>query len=204
MRIVPSLLLTLALAGGATPSSAAEPAPATTVHDIVIRNVYSESQLLAHMEDIGRMDGMTSVDRLDLDRSTNEARVRLTMLPAAEKYWRAWIETHLRKVAVNVPTHGNDRVRSEYPDWFPRDPVARRLSLPEVGSESQAGGLCRLLERCRGVRSVTLASWESGARVATFEVSLDAGAVSGWDDLLAALNAARGLPPAPAIPSSTP
>jgi hypothetical protein len=88
------------------------------VYELVLVNVFTESQLLAQMEDIARMQGVYSVRRRSFDRDTNEAKIEIVSSPREENFWRAWVETKVRKAKVNIQINPNDAVRNKYPDWF--------------------------------------------------------------------------------------
>ena len=88
------------------------------IYEMVLVNVFTESQLLAQMEDIARMQGVYSVRRRAFDRDTNEAKIEIISSPREENFWRAWVETRVRKAKVNIQINPNDAVRNKYPDWF--------------------------------------------------------------------------------------
>jgi hypothetical protein len=88
------------------------------VYELVFVNVFTESDLLAKMEDMARMEGVYSVRRIAFDRKTNEAKIEIISSPREESFWRAFAETHVRKSKVNVQVTPNGAARNKYPDWF--------------------------------------------------------------------------------------
>lgn len=87
------------------------------VYRAVIVNVFSESALLAHMEYIGKMQGVYYVKRVSFDRQANEALIEIIAAPASQAFWRAYLEK-MPKTKVNVQVTPNDKLRNKYPDWF--------------------------------------------------------------------------------------
>jgi hypothetical protein len=93
------------------------------VYEAVIVNVFSESALLAMMEDVAEMSGIYHVKRKSFDRVNNEALIEIIGEPRSQSYWRAHFEQNVRKTKVNVQVTPNDKLHSKYPDWF--QPPAR-------------------------------------------------------------------------------
>ena len=93
-------------------------APKMMVSGLVVGTVCAESDLLAKMEDMAKMEGICGVRRIAFDRKTNEAKIEIISSPREESFWRAFAETHVRKSKVNVQITPNGAARNKYPDWF--------------------------------------------------------------------------------------
>jgi hypothetical protein len=188
----PALLTTLTaiiiLAASASATPPDQPVQqAALVRKAIIEKVHSESQLLAIMEGLGEMDGIIDVQRLDFSRDTHEAQIEITMEPAADKYWRAYLERLLQ------PPSGSRQL----PDWYTRDtkaqekPLARRATFSKVESETQLHGIKRVIEMMKDVLSVSVSSWNSEAQTAVLDVTLVPDNETSWDEFVVALDAAR-------------
>jgi hypothetical protein len=91
-----------------------EPASEKIMKDrVVILNVMSETQLLAILETIGRVEGVREVRRIDFDRRTNEALLEIEGERRRQTHWRATLE-NLPKMITTAP----DAARKELPVWF--------------------------------------------------------------------------------------
>lgn len=87
------------------------------VHHFVVVNIFSESDLLAKMEYLGRMEDVYDVRRLDYDRFTREAKIEVIARPRSRNFWRAYMEK-MPKTKVSVDIIQNESARSTIPDWF--------------------------------------------------------------------------------------
>jgi len=83
---------------------------------VVITSVHSEGQLLAIVEDLGRVKGVHDVRRLGFERKTNEALLEIVAGPEAQAYWRAHLES-LSKRKTKAQEKKNN-ARDKYPSWF--------------------------------------------------------------------------------------
>ena len=100
-------------------AAGSEPAAETIMKDrVVITNVMSETQLLAILESIEKVDGVREVLRLDFDRKTNEALLEIVGERRRQTYWRAHLE-NLPKITRTT----NDNLSEKYPSWFTPKPA---------------------------------------------------------------------------------
>jgi hypothetical protein len=87
------------------------------VHHFVVVNIFSESDLLAKMEYLGKMEDVYDVRRLDYDRFTREAKIEVIARPRSRNFWRAYMEK-MPKTKVSVDIIQNESARRTIPDWF--------------------------------------------------------------------------------------
>ena len=93
------------------------------VFEMAIANVFDEQDLLAKMESIQRIQGVFFVRRLDFNRDKYQAKLEIIASPRIAQVWRAWVEENMPQSEVNFPIYENDRIRNNFPDWFP--PIGR-------------------------------------------------------------------------------
>jgi len=94
-----------------------EKAQKILVHEATITGVHSDSQLLAIMEYMGKMEGVYGVRQVSFDRDAHVGVIDIIGNPRSETYWRAYLEKMPKaKVVVTVTT--NSGLRKKYPSWF--------------------------------------------------------------------------------------
>ncbi|HYC72191.1 MAG TPA: hypothetical protein VEB66_13340 [Opitutaceae bacterium] len=86
------------------------------IYKVALVGVFSETQLLKHMEDIGKLKGVYYVKRLEFDRRTNEALLEVIATPGSQAFWRAYVE-QMPKVQL-LGYDPNMTVQNHYPAWF--------------------------------------------------------------------------------------
>jgi hypothetical protein len=62
------------------------------VHRIILTNVRDNTDLLAFMEHIAKMQGVYTVRRVSWDPKSKDAEIEVICSPQAESFWRAYIE----------------------------------------------------------------------------------------------------------------
>ena len=87
------------------------------VHQAVITGVYSNNQLLAIMEYMGKMEGVYGVRQVSYDREKKVGVIDIIGSPRSETYWRAYLEK-MPKARIIVRVVVNPDIRKKYPSWF--------------------------------------------------------------------------------------
>jgi hypothetical protein len=87
------------------------------VHEATVTGVHDDSQLLAIMEYMGKMDGVYGVRQVSYDRDAKVGVIDIIGNPRSETYWRAYLEK-MPKAQVVVKLVVNSDIRKKYPSWF--------------------------------------------------------------------------------------
>jgi hypothetical protein len=87
------------------------------VHEATVTGVHDDSQLLAIMDYMGKMDGVYGVRQVSYDRDAKVGVIDIIGNPRSETYWRAYLEK-MPKAQVVVKVVVNSDIRKKYPSWF--------------------------------------------------------------------------------------